>query len=72
MVRLTTTTHKCSGAVVVKVRSGDLKGSAISSQENVRICDYFSKPEEVREQNSFGNTALDHAQTNSKQVKHDT
>jgi hypothetical protein len=70
MARLATTTPECSGAVVVKVRSADLKGSAISSQEKVRIRDYFSKPEEIREQNSFGNTTLDHAQTNSKQVRH--
>jgi hypothetical protein len=71
-VRLPTTTPECSGAVVVKVRSADLKGSAISSQEKVRIRDYFSKPEEVLDQNSFGNTALDHAQTNYKQVRHGT
>jgi len=37
------------------------------------IRDYFSKPKEIREQNSFfGSTALDHAQPNSKQVWHST
>jgi len=71
-VRLTTTTPECSRTVAVTVRSADLKGSAISSQENVRIRDYFSKPKEFREQNSFVNTALDNAHTNSKQVRHGT
>jgi len=41
-------------------------------RRDVMIRDYFSKPKEVREQNSFRNTALDHVQTNSKQVRHGT